>query len=106
MQDLYLKFDSPAAAQSVLFTVPEPFEDADGVLVVPDEEPTPRYLNIDQIGTIYEPTGETIEHEGFQMPVMQALPGWHVNVRLMPAEDGAPLEAYRVFPTSPQRVWG
>jgi hypothetical protein len=104
MQDLYLKFDSQEAAQSVLYTVPVSVEDAEGVMS--DDEPRPLYLNIDQVGVIYEPTGELIEQDGFDVQVMQALPGWHVNVRLMPGEDGTPLESYRVHPASPQRVWG
>ena len=59
------------------------------------------FANIDTIGVIYKRTGGTDEE-----PVMGAIPGWHVNVRLMPGEGCAPLESYKITPSSPLRVWG
>jgi hypothetical protein len=37
------------------------------------------------------------------MPVMAAVDGWHVNVRHN--AEAPELEAYRVFPATPQRMW-
>lgn len=62
----------------------------------------PLYANISTIGIIYKPTGET-DAEG--NPVMAALDGWHVNVRVV-SEDPTPLQQYAVTPTLPVRVWG
>jgi hypothetical protein len=95
MIDFYLVFSNEAAAKAELYDLQEGDED---VLI-------PRYKNIDIVGTIYKPTGKTRVVEGMTIPVMAAIPGWHVNVRLMPDEDGTPLEQYRVFPNTPSRVW-
>lgn len=95
MIDFYLVFSNEAAAKTELYDLEDGNED---ILV-------PRYRNIDIVGTIYKPTGETYVEEGLTIPVVKAIPGWHVNVRLMPDEDGAPLEQYRVFPNTPSRVW-
>jgi hypothetical protein len=88
MIDLYLKFDSEAEATAVLY----------------DDE-MPRYRNIDTIGLIYKPTGTTLQGEDGEYLEMAAIPGWHVNVRLMDGEDAEPLEAYRVQVANPARVW-
>jgi hypothetical protein len=80
--DYYLKFSSEDAAKAVLF----------------DGE-TQKYRNIDTVGVIYKNTGTEEE------PVMTALPGWHVNVRLVDEEDGTVLEPYAVEVATPMRVW-
>lgn len=82
MTDYYLKFDTEAQATAVLY----------------DGE-TPRYRNIDIIGVMYQNTGTD------EAPVMKALPGWHVNVRLVDEEDAEALEDFQVFPQTPSRVW-
>ena len=38
-------------------------------------------------------------------PVMTALPGWHVNVRVV-GEDDKALQPFAVTPATPMRVWG
>ena len=57
---------------------------------------------MDIIGIMYAPTGETIkDEEGNDLPVMAALPGWHVNTP-------EPVEAFadkEVTPNSPSRVY-
>lgn len=57
---------------------------------------------MDIIGIMYAPTGETIkDEEGNDLPVMAALPGWHVNTP-------EPVEAFadkQVTPSSPSRVY-
>ena len=87
MIDYSLKFADSAQAASVLFT-----EDA------------AIYPNTDVIGIIMRPTGVMVANaEGLEEPVIEALPGWHVNVR---SEEPIPeLEPYLVYPVNPVRVW-
>jgi hypothetical protein len=100
-QDLYLSFESEEAANTVLFTkVPTDWDEDDEVVAW---ETRPNYQNIDIIGIIYKPTGESDE-EGYDL--MYPLPGWHVNVRLVAGEDVAVLEPFKVEPSTPMRVWG
>lgn len=44
----------------------------------------PAYIGtsaVDVIGTIHKPTGEfTTTEDGFRIPTMQAIDGWHVNL--------------------------
>ena len=70
--------------------------------VVSEETVKPNFANIDVLGTIYEPTAE-VDTDGY--PIMIALDGWHVNVRVID-EDYSALEPYKVSPTQPRRVWG
>jgi len=88
MQDFYLKFESQEQAQSILF----------------DGE-APNFSNIDIIGTMYEPTGSMIETEDGDVPEMQPIDGWHVNVRATGNEDTTALEPFAVTPSQPRRVW-
>ena len=108
MIDYYLKFTDESQANSVLYTkVPTAWSE----VVAMDEPPAatewidkPNYDNIDIIGTIYNPTGEIITNEdGFEVPVMVALDGYHVNVRHK--EQAPELDAYAVTPTNPRRIW-
>jgi hypothetical protein len=75
MTDLYLAFPDQATADAVLY----------------GEEDKPNYANIDTIGVIYKDE--------------QAIPGWHVNVRVVGGEDATALEAFAVTPATPMRVW-
>lgn len=100
MTDLYLKFTDEAAAAAVLYTQEPTAWDEEGNVTA--TEPRQAYANISTIGIIYKPTGET-DAEG--NPVMAALDGWHVNVRVV-NEDPTPLEQYAVTPAAPVRVWG
>ena len=77
--DLYLKFTDEAQATAAL----EGYEGS-----------------IDVIGVIYERTGGTDDE-----PVMTAIPGWHVNVRVVD-EDDKTLQPFAVTPATPMRVWG
>jgi hypothetical protein len=92
MQDYYLKFDSESQAEIVLWNIQ-------------NENRIPKFRNTDVIGIIYEATGNMIMQEGAELPEMVAIPGWHVNVRVIDGEDGAPLDVYQVFPQAPRRVW-
>ena len=79
----------------------------------PDEAwtPTGKYdslpvagVDLDVIGTIWKPTGNALMTEEGEVFEHAPIDGWHVNVRHHNAE--APeLEAYRVFPATPQRMW-
>lgn len=68
-----------------------------------DWEFSPNYRNIDTIGVIYK--GGAWDAEGNQITAPVALEGWHVNVFVLPDEDGSVLEAHQVFPATPVRVW-
>jgi hypothetical protein len=92
MQDYYLKFDSEAQAEIVLWNIQ-------------NEDRIPKFRNTDVIGIIYEATGNMIMQEAAELPEMVAIPGWHVNVRVIDGEDGAALDVYQVFPQAPRRVW-
>ena len=108
MNDLYLSFVDEAAANAVLYTkVATEWDYTD-----PEEpvatawEDRPNYANIDTIGVIYKPTGETTEQDGITTPVMAPIDGWHVNVRLVGDEDADALAPFAVQPKTPMRVWG
>jgi hypothetical protein len=58
-------------------------------------------VDLDVIGTIFKPTGETDEEGN---PVMQALAGFHANIRGITAEQAAQLPTIAA-PTTPMRVW-
>lgn len=99
MIDLYLKFTAEAEATATLYTLHPEVTDEDGIVTA---EATPNYANISTIGIIYKPTGET-DAEG--NPVMAAIEGHHVNIRVV-GEDPTPLQAFAVTPKVPVRVWG
>jgi hypothetical protein len=88
MTDLYLKFTDEAQANEVLTTkVIDTIKN--------------NFANVSTIGVLYRPTG-AIDTEG--NPVMEPTEGWHVNVRT--DKDTLELEQYRMYPTTPNRVWG
>jgi hypothetical protein len=66
--------------------------------------------SIDLVGTIYEPTGNTLtDAEGNEYPEQAPVDGWHVNVRLVGDAMREVVEAldalYGVVPNSPSRVF-
>lgn len=83
--DYYLSFPDKVTANKVLYGA----------------EDMPNFANIDTIGVISKRTGGTDDE-----PVMTALPGWHVNVRLLAGEDDKALQPFAVTPATPMRVWG
>lgn len=70
----------------------------------------PNYMNIDNFGIAIKVTGNLLpaDEDGIQMPEMQQIDGWHVNVRLVNGENGSVLEPYRANPepVTPMRVFG
>lgn len=107
MKDYYLSFTDEAQAKGVLYHTEGAVEANPelGIEADPGQE-VANFANIDIIGTIYKPTGERVQTEQGETPVMAPIPGWHVNVRVVDGEDGSVLEAYSVSPTTPMRVWG
>lgn len=107
MQDFYLSFSDEAAAKAVLYRTEGAVEaNPEMGVEASDGYEVANYANIDTIGVIYKPTGETTEQEGITVPVMAAIHGWHVNVRLVDGEDVSALQPYQVNPATPMRVWG
>jgi hypothetical protein len=102
MTDFYLKFENKEQADSVLYTVTDEVTDAEGV-VVQEASSKPNFANIDVIGTIYKPT-EAVDEEG--NPVMEALTGYHINIRAVDGEDTSAIAPFAVVPSVPVRIWG
>lgn len=101
MTDLYLAFPDQATADAVLYTKHDAVTDEQGN-VTAEAYVTPNYANIDTLGVIYKPTGET-DAEG--NAVMASIDGWHINIRLMGGENVEALQSFAVTPTTPMRVW-
>jgi hypothetical protein len=109
--DMFLKFSDEAEMLSVLFHdvavewQVDVDEETEEVTKTPIAfESRPRFANTDIVGTIYRPTGNTLtDDEGNEYPEQVELDGYHANVRAdAPIEE---LEAYRVYPNNPRRVW-
>ena len=65
---------------------------------------------ISVVGTLHEPTGTMLtDEEGNEYPEMQAMPGWHINIRLVGDAQRETVEAldetHGVTPETPMRVW-
>ena len=101
MIDFYLKLANEAAMSTVL----SDFYNEDNEFV-----PNTSDYAIDVVGTLYEDTGNTLtDDDGMEYPEMQAIPGWHVNIRLMNDTLKSTVEAidatHGVSPESPKRIW-
>jgi hypothetical protein len=96
--DFFLRFDTEAEANEVLFT-----EQTNVQGDVVETVLVPKYAAVDVIGTIYKPTGEMIQTDEGEVPEMAPLEGWHANVRH--TAETPELEAFRVFPATPSRMW-
>ena len=99
--DFYLKLASEASMPSVLSV----FYDDEGEFVSNTAD-----YSIDVVGALHEATGVTITNDdGMEYPEMQALDGWHVNIRLSSDAMRDVVEAldvsHGVTPDSPNRVW-
>jgi hypothetical protein len=99
--DFYLKLVSEASMPSVLSA----FYDEEGEFVSNTAD-----YSIDVVGVLHEPTGVTITNdEGMEYPEMEALDGWHVNIRLASDTMRDAVEAldvsHSVTPDAPKRVW-
>ena len=118
--DFYLKLDAEASMPSVLSafykqdysTIVDPETGVESTQI--EGEPylvssTSDYA-IDVVGVLHEPTGNTLtDDDGMEYPEMQALDGWHVNIRLSSDAMRDAVEAldvsHGVTPDAPRRVW-
>lgn len=94
--------------EELIEPVPEPVPNGDLYLKFADEAEATAALtdytgSIDIIGVIFKPSDEVgTDADGNEVPVMTAIPGWHVNTRgPMPAE----LLPFSVLPAQPVRIW-
>ena len=99
--DFYLKLASEASMPSVLSA----FYDEEGEFVSNTAD-----YSIDVVGVLHEATGVTITNDdGMEYPEMEALDGWHVNIRLSSNVRRDAAEAldvsHGVTPNAPLRVW-
>jgi len=118
--DFYLKLANEAAMPSVL----SHFYTQDTETTVDEETGEETTTNIgdpylvsntsdyaiDVVGTLHEATGNTLtDDEGMEYPEMQAMTGWHVNIRLMGDAMRDTVEtldtSHGVTPEAPMRVW-
>ncbi len=65
---------------------------------------------ISVVGTLHEPSGTMLtDEEGNEYPEMQAMTGWHINIRLVGDAVRETVEAldetHGVTPEQPMRVW-
>lgn len=107
-RDIFLKFESQEQADELLFDLVDAVLDAEGNEVQPAYK-KPKFVNTDVIGDIYRPTGEMTEIEGpdgetIEVPAMEKIEGYHVNVRVTD-EDTSTIDEFAVQPKNPQRVW-
>jgi hypothetical protein len=96
--DYFLKFADEAEANAALY---DEQTNVQGDVV--ETVLVPKYAAIDVIGTIYKPTGKMLTTPEGEVPEMAPLEGWHVNVRH--TGEAPELEAFRVFPATPSRMW-
>jgi hypothetical protein len=99
--DFYLKLSNEASMTTVLSA----FYNEDDEFV----SNTSGY-SIDILGTLHEPSGNTLtDDDGMEYPEMQAMTGWHINIRLTGDAVRETVEtldtSYGVTPDAPQRVW-
>jgi hypothetical protein len=102
----YLAFTDEAQANSVLYTTtiaPAVIDEEGNVITEEVITVTPNYLNIDVLGTVYEPAPIPTPED--YVPVPYPAPNYGVNVLVLNTEDPTPLMPYAVTPSSPQRVW-
>jgi hypothetical protein len=126
--DLFLKFESQEQAKPFLYNVtiehrdPETNSIVEPTMDMETQEPVypegtvevevlgNKFINTDVIGDIWKPTEEmqTISGPGdveMEVPVMEKLVGWHVNIRPTGEEDTSQLQPFAVVPQNPVRVW-
>ena len=91
----WLKFASQAQAETVL----SDFLDADSGQLCSTAE-----TSINVIGDYYRPTGATLtDPEGYECPVMELVPGYHVNVKSR--IELPELDQYDMKPKAPGIDW-
>jgi len=61
-------------------------------------------VDLDVIGTIWKPTGKMLQGEDGEYPEMEALDGYHANIRGITDEQAALLPTI-AKPNNPVRMW-
>jgi hypothetical protein len=91
MTDLYLKFADQTEAEVNLYD----FTEVDGELVL-----TPKYLNTDVLGTLYD-----VDNTDPENPIATPLDGWYVNLRV--GDYDPELDQFKVDPEPAiwRRMW-
>lgn len=108
--DLMLRFASEQeateqlAAAGLLIETQALLAEDQTILIPAGHAPAPG-ASIDTVGVIYKPTGQTIITDMGEQPEMAAIEGWHANVRLAADHLVPSLDAYKVEPANPVRVW-
>lgn len=99
--DYFLKFESKEQSQNFLIEAKVAkfveYPEFEQTLFLAEEG-----YSIDEIGLIYNPTGNTINEEDYSYPEMAPADGWHVNVR---GPENTTLDSYNTNPKTPRRVW-
>ena len=108
--DLMLRFASEAEATEQLKAAgllvdTQALLDSDNNVLVPAGHVPADGASVDTVGVIYKPTGNTITTDMGEQPEMAPIDGWHVNVRLKADHLIPVLDAYKVTPAAPVRVW-
>ena len=101
--DIYLKAKSEAALYKALEAAGVVTQGEDGYSVTDGHK-----YALDVVGKVYKPTGEIIEQDGVESPVMAAVPGYHANLRVIDASNfDAELLAEVTInpPNNPARGW-
>jgi hypothetical protein len=101
--DIYLKAKSEAALYEALEAAGVVTKGEDGWHVTDGHK-----YALDVVGKVYKPTGEIIEQDGVESPIMAAVPGYHANLRVMDASNfDAELLAEVTInpPNNPARGW-
>jgi hypothetical protein len=101
--DIYLKAKSEVALYEALEAVGVVTKGEDGYSVTDGHK-----YALDVVGKVYKPTGEIIEQDGVESPIMAAVPGYHANLRVMDASNfDAELLAEVTInpPNNPARGW-
>jgi hypothetical protein len=88
--DKYLKFSNKEEAESILF------DKVEGGLV-----PKLDFV-ADVVGVVYKPTGKMLKSVEGDVAEMQAISGWHVNLR---GPDADKFPDYEVVVNTPSRTW-
>ncbi len=66
-----------------------------------------RRISVSEVGIISVPSGEVVISDGEEIPVMERIDGWHVNIRSLDDELSKNMASLpnQEFPETPTQVW-
>lgn len=101
ISDFYFKFADKEAIADHL-ALPGFYRNMAGELVHDN-----RRVSVVEVGVISVPSGEVVISDGEEIPVMQQIDGWHVNIRSLDDELSKKLTSLpnQEFPETPIQVW-